>query len=123
MTTDHTESAPVVPPGLTFFPTSMAKPIPTGRKDLKRCEPANVPPNRAYRHQQHGEIGHAIALYRVSRHTSPPPVSLSLVGLGLGAHGAREEPNARKRSPAAAPTTHRSLEKSLGAAAQTSGRG
>jgi len=39
-------------------------------QDLMR-EQANVLADRAYRHQQHGEIGHAIALYRRSIATYP----------------------------------------------------
>ncbi len=43
-------------------------------------EQANVLADRAYRHQQHGEIGHAIALYRRSIATYPTPEAHTWLG-------------------------------------------
>jgi len=48
-------------------------------QDLMR-EQANVLADRAYRHQQHGEIGHAIALYRRSIATYPTPEAHTWLG-------------------------------------------
>lgn len=48
-------------------------------QDLMR-EQANVLTDRAYRHQQHGEIGHAIALYRRSIATYPTAEAHTYLG-------------------------------------------